>query len=281
MKKQTLVIIIALIATMSMYGCSKADIETESVVIEDTYGGQIIKANAAGNRDNNTNESGVNENASNLEDINIENTDAKDTDSKKVPDSNTSKNNTDTSDDKSNSSHKANANTTKETNKSKDNSTSLTIEIEGMKETVEGTYFNNNLLDYNIIYDKSKFKHSSSEGSDSFMANNPDPEIYPYVYLNISRTQDTTLDKFSKEMKQGLSHGYSSVEQLPKTTIGDNYDAIHIIAKTGNKWNSSVRELYMIESNNSIYLVEMQYFTEAAEGYGARIHAMIDTFKIK
>lgn len=281
MKKQTLVIIIALIATMSMYGCSKADIEKESVVIEDTNGGQIIEANAADNQDNNTNESGVNENASNLEDINSENTNPEDTDSKKVPDSNTSNSNTDTSDDKSNSSHKANANTAKETNKSKDTSTSLTIEIEGMKETVEGTYFNNNLLDYNIIYDKSKFKHSSSEGSDSFMANNPDPEIYPYVYLNISRTQDTTLDKFAKEMKQGLSHGYSSVEQLPKTTIGDNYDAIHIIAKTGNKWNSSVRELYMIESNKSIYLVEMQYFTEAAEGYGARMHAMIDTFKIK
>ncbi|ROR31814.1 hypothetical protein EDD66_101433 [Mobilisporobacter senegalensis] len=272
MKKQTLVILFALISTVSLYGCSKANIEKETITIQNTKSNQVIEANAADLSEDIEDPESLKEDESSITETDSTDSISKETESHTIPDPDKTDANDKTKKSGSDS-KKGNATTTEK-------STSLTIEIEGTKETVKGTYFNNKMLGYNMVYDESRFKYSSSEGSDSFMAENPDPEIYPYVYLNISRVEEkTTLDKYTKEMKEALSHGYKSVEQLPDTTIGNNYKAVHLKAKSGNKWNSSVRELYLLESEGSIYMVEKQYFVEAEEGYGARMHAMIDTFK--
>ena len=77
-----------------------------------------------------------------------------------------------------------------------------------------------------------------------------------------------------------MSKEYKSVEQFNQVSVGEQYKAVQLKAKTGSEWNSIIRNYYLIEEKNSVYLIEMQYFTEAAEGYGARMQAMLDTFKI-
>lgn len=158
------------------------------------------------------------------------------------------------------------------------NPTPVTIEIEGMKEVIYALLYAGD--GYEIMYDADRFEYSDKDGSDTFVAENPDPAIYPYVYLSINHIENKSASDYAKELSDMLSKSSLKSEITEDASIG-NYTGTIITARAGSEWNSVIRNYYIIENGTSIYTLESQYFLEAAEGYGARIHAMLDTFKIK
>lgn len=162
------------------------------------------------------------------------------------------------------------------------------IEIEGNKEEITGLTFHST-LGYQMTYDMDRFQISSSDQMDSFTASNPNPELYPYVYLNVSRFNipDKT-DKNSavwalvniSDISGYVKKEFTEMDQAPeRTSIGD-FDAIHYSTTEGTDWNSTVRDYYTVTTDDYIYVFEGQCFLEAQEGYGARISAMLDTFDL-
>jgi hypothetical protein len=160
------------------------------------------------------------------------------------------------------------------------------IELEGTPETVMYQTFQIS-LGYTIDYDIDRFKVTSENGADSFMAENPDPELYPYVYLNISRVnypvENSDKDLSPVKDSEGNILGYLDsdiTEPLDPVEIGGQI-AYHFIEQDGKEWNSPVRNYYFMKTGNYVYVFEIQYFLEASEGFGARIDAMLDTFTLK
>lgn len=157
----------------------------------------------------------------------------------------------------------------------------MTIRIEGTEERVQGKRYKSK-QGYEIVYDSERFKRESQENTDSFLAVNPDPTIYPYIYVNISRLEDTTVEKYSKELYKRLSkEGHQSVTMSNDTEKQqDSSKDAQVTVQTGYNWDSVIRKYRVIGEAGKIFLIETQYYLEAEEGYGARIQAMIDTFYI-
>jgi len=157
--------------------------------------------------------------------------------------------------------------------------TPLLVEVEGIKETVPGKIYKS-IDGFEITYDAERFKHTTEGDVDSFAADNTDPAIYPYIYVNISKVKDITAREYSdKIITESETAKYQNIETTT-STIGKNYDCTQITLQAGREWNSVIRNYYIIETDNTLYLIETQSFLEAEEGYGARIQAMLNTFYI-
>lgn len=156
--------------------------------------------------------------------------------------------------------------------------TLVTIEIEGEQEEINGLLHAGD--GYEIVYDSERFEYSDKDGADSFMADNADPAIYPYIYVYIDRIEDKSASAYVKTLSDTLSANGLKTEIITDAAIG-NYKGTILTAQAGSEWNSIIRNYYIVENGTSIYVIEAQYFVEAAEGYGARIQAMLDTFKMK
>lgn len=166
----------------------------------------------------------------------------------------------------------------KETEKINSTPESMEIEIEGMKETINALWHQGE--HYKIAYDADRFQYSDKDGADTFIAENPDPAIYPYVYLTIKYHENKTVSEYTKEIFDQLSQNDFKVSTEKKSGMKKN-EGVILTAVSGKEWNSIVRKYHIIQEGTSIYVFESQYFLEAAEGYGARIHAMINTFETK
>lgn len=157
----------------------------------------------------------------------------------------------------------------------------LSVQREGTEETIPGKLYKSG-LGYEIIY-PNNFQRTTEGNADSFAADNKDPALYPYVYVNISKPEgDSAADyagKLTAELKG--SSAYQSVETTNNEKIGDQYNAIKITAQAGNEWNSVIRNYYVTESSDTVYQIETQYFLEAEEGYGSTMKAMLSTFFIE
>lgn len=167
---------------------------------------------------------------------------------------------------KSNNSHgKANKNEDKNT-----------VIVEGTSESIETEVKKSN-FGYTITYDKNRFKFQNGEGVDTFMAPNSDSSIYPNVFLSVAKIEGQSLDEIMKGLM--LQAGQDGVWQ--NTTIGQGkYKAKKFTFREGNNYNSRVCEYYLTEKDKKVYLIEINYFVEAEEGYGARLHGMLGTFTL-
>jgi hypothetical protein len=157
--------------------------------------------------------------------------------------------------------------------------TPLLVEVEGIKETVPGKIYKS-ADGFEITYDAERFKHTTEGDVDSFAADNTDPAIYPYIYVNISKVKDITAREYSDKIITESETAKNQNIETTTSTIGKNYDCTQITLQAGREWNSVIRNYYIIETDNTLYLIETQSFLEAEEGYGARIQAMLNTFYI-
>lgn len=252
MKKIIIMIAITLI-TIHLYGCSKAEIERSPVIID---------------------------HASNQEDPSINtpiNTD--ETDSKEDVPSNTDESQS-SGDQQTKDNTLDQKNNDLNSEEKEDEIIPTIIELEGMNEIIN-TKLIRSSLGYSIQYDIDRLSHMFENNVDSFIAPNPNPDLYPYVYLNIKRIENVTIKDYSDQwLKTITSEKKYKFEEITNTSI-NGYNTLHYNLVTGKEWNSTVRNYYMVEGNQSVYFIETQYFLEAEEGYGARLTAMLKTFQIK
>lgn len=184
------------------------------------------------------------------------------------------------------------------------------ITLEGVQEKVSYKKFNSD-LGFSISYDHERFSVSKiSDGVLQIIAPNPDPGIYPYVYMNICRynnkdidsvirmkadLEDKNMDPYGKfaetekfywkqiqeENNENLHYiqipdSDFKTDSIQAEDIG-GYTAYSYTLRLGNAWNSAIRKYYFITLDSYLYKIEMQYFVEAEEGYGARLSAMLAT----
>lgn len=186
-----------------------------------------------------------------------------------------------------------------------------TINLEGMDETVNYTNYTSD-MGFKISYDNERFTVSEDYEYVSFMASNPDPSIYPYVFLNISRYDLPKIANISDEQREE-SHNNPNYKRNEADKIywyvlpvknnkihyaqikGSDSDVIDTIfsedinghtaftytIKQGKDWNSAVRKYYFITLDSYVYKIEIQYFVEAEEGFGTRLQAMVKTLSFE
>jgi hypothetical protein len=173
------------------------------------------------------------------------------------------------------------AETTMETTKSMTIATelsNLTIEIEGNKEVVPVRKYNSS-LGYQIQMDDERFTYEAQEGADIYTAVNPDASVYPDVYIKITKTNKIDQIDYLRNLKDLLLKENSQTKEISDQKIG-TYDVEGFHLSFGNEYNSAIKIISVIETIASYYTIETHYFLEAAEGYGARIKALLDTFTL-
>lgn len=262
MKRKKIIIMLAA-AALSLYGCSKADIEKNPVKIEDsntnlnaTLSDEEINENEKQNTEltNKTlNENSTTDNADNTADSTV----------------------TETS---SETEAKINAAVLELEGKEVD----LKVEIEGSTEIVKGKIHVSE-TGYQIAYDPERFELSRKlDDVDNYKDKNSNFNVCPYVFLNVSRYENTTMKDYEKQLEKDLRDNVIKYEIHEYEKIGEEqYKTIYCRTQKGYNWNSAIREYYILQDENDIILIETQYYVEAEEdGYGAIFSAMLDTFKL-
>lgn len=260
--KRIYIIALSAIASLSVYGCSTPQVEKTPVVIEEesNYTTDQIKHTDPLLAEDDAMEKETTSDTNPAEDLSYSDTDNQD----KAP----------------------NADTTN----TSDEPYQMTIELEGMEEQINCKTYQSP-LGYLMSYDIDRFQVSSENNIDQYFAENPNPELYPYVFLNVTRSELPVTSDSSKsntiqvmdsenQILGYLPEGNLKFEKAEPIMIGGT-EAVHYTAKSGTEWNSTVHHYYYLKADQYVYTFETQYFLEAAEGYGARIQAMLDTFKLQ
>jgi hypothetical protein len=154
----------------------------------------------------------------------------------------------------------------------------LTIEIEGNKEVVSVRNYISN-LGYQIMMDEERFALTTTEASDLYSATNPNTSVYPDIYIRITKTEKANQVNYVEDLKQQLLQENPQMKELSDTKI-NTYDALVFKSNFGTEYNSAIKTVAVIEASTSYYTIETEYFLEAAEGYGARMKALLNTFTI-
>jgi hypothetical protein len=169
----------------------------------------------------------------------------------------------------------------------KENTTSITtspelsdlvIEIEGNKEIVPVRKYSSS-LGYQILMDEERFTYDAKEGADIYTAATPDASVSPDIYIKITKTTKSDHIDYLGDLKQQLLQENPQTKELSDQKIGA-YDVKGFHLSFGNENNSAIKKVAVIETSAVYYTIETQYFLEAAEGYGARIKGLLDTFLI-
>lgn len=253
MKRKIFIVMLVTTTTLSLYGCSKADIEMNPVKIEDsnTYLDTTLSDETNENEKQNTELTDKTLNENSAIDSTVKTTSETET-------KNTSAN-----------------------SELEGKEVDLKVEIEGSTETVKGKIHVSE-SGYQMAYDSERYVLSRELGVDSYMAKNPDPNVYPYVFLNISRYSNKKMDDYADQLEKEFADEQLSHAITKYKVIGEKqYKTIYLRTQTGYNWDSIIREYYILQDESDILLIETQYFLEAEEGHGARFMAMLDTFKIQ
>ena len=148
------------------------------------------------------------------------------------------------------------------------------IYIEGMKENVDYIGVKSS-IGYEIQYDEEVLNLSRENKKDFYRASID--EIKDKVYFSIEFLE-TSYEDFKLENKNNdIEEFYINGQRAFNVNFidGDFFDETK-----DTTWDSDVKTLWYIDAKEGTYLIEEHYFMEAAEGWGARLGQMINTFKI-
>lgn len=153
----------------------------------------------------------------------------------------------------------------------------MKLSLEGMTETIPTRLYTSD-LGYQMQIDEQRFTYERKDGADLYQVANTVSNKYPDIYIEISNHNLSDKD-YLKTLENRILEANPKAEKPDPVQIG-TYDALHFHSAFGEDYNSKIENVYVIEGNDSYYTLEVQYFLEAEEGYGARIAALLDTFTL-
>ncbi len=152
-----------------------------------------------------------------------------------------------------------------------DREATLTMVVEGIAETIPAVR-HTSWMGYAMTYDPQRFTMAEDGSSDIYLAEVV--EGRPNVYISVSVVDGLTAE----EAVEGLREQNNIDAQGEIVAFGANrYAATYLRRTTGAGSNDAVVEFYVTEQNGTIFLVEVGYFVDGVEGFGARLAAMLDT----
>lgn len=157
-----------------------------------------------------------------------------------------------------------------------DREETLTVVIEGVTETIPAIR-HNSVLGYAVTYDPALFSlNTVDQFSESYMAERT--EGIPNVYLSVSVIEDELDELTFDDVVEGMRTQKSIEEEAVTVAIGaHNYAASYLRYSAGDGAMDELTQYYITEQNGTIFVVALGCFNEGEEGFGARLHAMLDT----
>lgn len=102
------------------------------------------------------------------------------------------------------------------------------------------------------------------------------PEEFPPIDLTISRRINCTKEEAMEALTQELAETYARVSEPEETE-----STLFRTAGDGDTWDAAQAEVLCVDDGwGGSFVLTARYFTEAAEGHGARFHDMMDTFHV-
>lgn len=146
------------------------------------------------------------------------------------------------------------------------------FDIEGTRETM--TLQKHTGENFVVYVDKDGFTTEESGQDVKFLLKDPDPETYPDVFITISYEQGVSAQ--ARHDALVLDGGYTDEGER---TLGENRAQwLHAGPGPDARWESPVHDVYLIGGEAGLYTITLSYYVGAAEGWGARMHAMAGTF---
>lgn len=155
----------------------------------------------------------------------------------------------------------------------------ITQSIEGEDEQTEVTKNEGTNVDYIIYVDEERYKMTKGEEKDIITTIEPLPERYPPVSLEIIQIEDKAPEEVLENLKESLQQDFAELRDVEEVTEPVEGYLLHGI--DGNEATSKVVHAYIISNGeNGSFILQENYFLEAAEGHGARFYHMLESFEI-
>lgn len=155
----------------------------------------------------------------------------------------------------------------------------MTQSIERQDEQTNVTLHEGSNVEYVIYIDESRYKMVKDEEADVITTIDPLPENYPPVSLKIKQIAEKKPEEVLQELEATLKQEFP--ELRPAETVSEPVEGYLLHGIDGNESTSKVVHAYVISNGKGgSFILQGNYFLEAAEGHGARFHYMLESFEI-
>jgi len=150
-----------------------------------------------------------------------------------------------------------------------------TISVEGTEATIEVVTFESK-HGYSIQYDVNSFapETSKDQAQDVFWPTNADAVKGVSLTIRVRNESDYTLLNAEADLREALQMERYTISTTDVPAAFSSYNTVALRATKDNL----IANCYLIATDSGIYTLQLSYPTEAAEGYGARLMAMAETF---
>jgi len=150
-----------------------------------------------------------------------------------------------------------------------------TVRIEGVEEEIETVYFESS-RGYSIWIDPNYLAlQDAVQGDDvDHFAAQGDLEMGMEIYF--AGGLDESLQKIADDVMDLLLDNYGQVEELDASGVFPNFAALGFFSPH----DGICVEYYLVEVAGSAFHIVMTYPEEAAEGFAARVRAMLSSFEM-
>lgn len=134
-------------------------------------------------------------------------------------------------------------------------------------------------VDFLIYVNEEQFHICEENGLYSIRSNNPLPESFPEMGLDILHLSGTARDTAWADAQNALKDRYAEVtsEELAAALRG----SLYLRASSGTDWNSEQAELWFVnDGQGGVFVLTARYFLEAEEGMGQRFRDMVSSFRV-
>lgn len=155
----------------------------------------------------------------------------------------------------------------------------MTQSIEGQDEQIDVTPHEGTNVEYIIYIDESRYKMVKGKEADIITTIDPLPDNYPPVSLEIKQIVDQKPEEVLQKLESELSPDFP--ELRPAETVTEPVEGYLLHGIDGNEPTSKVVHAYVISNGkDGSFILQGNYFLEAAEGHGARFHYMLESFEL-
>lgn len=133
-------------------------------------------------------------------------------------------------------------------------------------------------VDFLIYVNEEQFSIREEEGLYSIRSNNPLPENFPELALDILHLPNTSPGTARTDAENALRDRYMEVTREEMAAALP--DSLYLRASAGVDWDSEQAELWFVnDGQTGTFVLTARYFLEAEEGMGARFRDMVSSFR--
>lgn len=151
--------------------------------------------------------------------------------------------------------------------------------LEGQEEQTSVTLNEGKDADYVIYIDESRYKMVKGIEVDVITTNEPLPEKYPEVSMEIQQYPTDKPEDLVNKIEEELKVAFP--ELRPVKMVKEPVEGYWLHGLAESVWDGKVIDVYVVSNGkDGSFVITENYFLEAAEGHGARFTHMLESFEI-